>query len=186
MVDKRKEEFKRSFEKYYPVLCNIAYRYLLDKETSEDIVQDTMLSVWQNKKDLLPESELVPYLKVSIRNNCISFLRKQTFEVLSIADEPVSQKVCSLTEECEEEGVASSEKIEHLLGVLPTKCSLVFRMNKLHGMKYREIAEELNIWPSAGASCIRAWPGYKSPARRKCKLPTIECQRQPKWSQEWM
>ena len=128
MVDKRKEEFKRSFEKYYPVLCNIAYRYLLDKETSEDIVQDTMLSVWQNKKDLLPESELVPYLKV-----------------LSIADEPVSQKVCSLTEECEEEGVASSEKIEHLLGVLPTKCSLVFRMNKLHGMKYREIAEELNI-----------------------------------------
>ena len=56
MVDKRKEEFKRSFEKYYPVLCNIAYRYLLDKETSEDIVQDTMLSVWQNKKDLLPES----------------------------------------------------------------------------------------------------------------------------------
>ena len=132
MVDKRKEEFKRSFEKYYPVLCNIAYRYLLDKETSEDIVQDTMLSVWQNKKDLLPESELVPYLKVSIRNNCISFLRKQTFEVLSIADEPVSQKVCSLTEECEEEGVASSEKIEHLLGVLPTKCSLVFRMNKLH------------------------------------------------------
>ena len=145
MVDKRKEEFKRSFEKYYPVLCNIAYRYLLDKETSEDIVQDTMLSVWQNKKDLLPESELVPYLKVSIRNNCISFLRKQTFEVLSIADEPVSQKVCSLTEECEEEGVASSEKIEHLLGVLPTKCSLVFRMNKLHGMKYREIAEELNI-----------------------------------------
>lgn len=145
MVDKRKEEFKRSFEKYYPVLCNIAYRYLLDKETSEDIVQDTMLSVWQNKKDLLPESELVPYLKVSIRNNCISFLRKQTFEVLSIADELVSQKVCSLTEECEEEGVASSEKIEHLLGVLPTKCSLVFRMNKLHGMKYREIAEELNI-----------------------------------------
>ena len=137
MVDKRKEEFKRSFEKYYPVLCNIAYRYLLDKETSEDIVQDTMLSVWQNKKDLLPESELVPYLKVSIRNNCISFLRKQTFEVLSI--------VCSLTEEYEEEGVASSEKIEHLLGVLPTKCSLVFRMNKLHGMKYREIAEELNI-----------------------------------------
>lgn len=50
-----------------------------------------------------------------------------------------------MTEECEEEGVASSEKIEHLLGVLPTKCSLVFRMNKLHGMKYREIAEELNI-----------------------------------------
>ena len=72
MVDKRKEEFKRSFEKYYPVLCNIAYRYLLDKETSEDIVQDTMLSVWQNKKDLLPESELVPYLKVSIRNNWLS------------------------------------------------------------------------------------------------------------------
>lgn len=41
--------------------------------------------------------------------------------------------------------MASSEKIEHLLGVLPTKCSLVFGMNKLHGMKYREIAEELNI-----------------------------------------
>ncbi len=41
--------FHRLFELYYPALCMYAKRFITDKETREDIVQDVFFAIWENR-----------------------------------------------------------------------------------------------------------------------------------------
>lgn len=143
----RKENFKIRFEEFYPMLCNVAYRYIADKDTCEDVVQDTFLSIWHKGKDSLPKDEFAAYIVTSVKNNCISFLRKQTFETLSIDDSCISNKVAIIaeTEKYDVGKPTASELVDQLLNLLPPKCAIIFKMSKLNGMKYREIASALEI-----------------------------------------
>lgn len=43
------------------------------------------------------------------------------------------------------EGKSPEEVLEAVLAILPPKCRDIFLMAKLQGMKYREIAEKLNL-----------------------------------------
>ena len=58
----RKDLFKHRFQKHYPRLCSIAYGYVLDRDESEDIVQEVFIHIWDKGKDDLPEQEFLAYL----------------------------------------------------------------------------------------------------------------------------
>ena len=84
MSEKRKEQFKVRFKKYYPMLCKIANGYIADQDDCEDIVQTLFINVWDKQKDALPEEEMLAYMKVAIRNNCLTFLNNnKTYEKVS-------------------------------------------------------------------------------------------------------
>lgn len=84
----RKEIFKSRFQKHYSRLCNIAYGYVSDRDDSEDIVQELFISIWNKGLDSMPEAEFTAYVTTSVKNSCISFLRKRKEDVVSIEDYP--------------------------------------------------------------------------------------------------
>ena len=88
MEEDRKEIFKVRFLKHYPRLCRIAYGYVSDKDDSEDIVQELFINVWNKGKDSMPEKDFALYMTTSIKNSCISFLRKKQNSEVSIEDHP--------------------------------------------------------------------------------------------------
>lgn len=146
MSENRTEKFRKRFTKYYPILCKIAYGYIPNKDECEDIVQEAFISIWNKQKDLLPEKNFISYMTVSVKNNCISYMRKQKDENISLDDSPqVQSMVYDLPDDTDEEEAPPEEKLEQVLLILPPKCKEVFLMSKLRGMKYREIATELNI-----------------------------------------
>ena len=53
--------FDHLFRKYYPMLCAYAHR-LVSLEDAEEIVQEVMLWLWENRGDLIIESSLNQYL----------------------------------------------------------------------------------------------------------------------------
>lgn len=139
----RTTKFKERFNQYYPLLCRIAFTYIPDQDECEDIVQTTFVSIWNKEKDLLPEKEFASYMVISVKNNCISFLRKQHAETVPLDDTHIAETVASDPEP--EDELLPAEKLRKALDVLPPKCREVFLMSKLYGMKYREIAQELEI-----------------------------------------
>lgn len=140
----REEIFKKRFDDFYPMLCRIAFSYLPDTKECEDIVQESFIAVWNNGKDKLDEKEFAAYMVRAVRNNCVSFLRKQTQQIISIEDHFAATE--SLDYEDEEDISPQYEEIlEQVLSVLPPKCKEVFLMSKLHGLKYKEIADRLQI-----------------------------------------
>lgn len=140
----RKEIFKSRFQEHYPRLCCIACGYVSDKEDAEDIVQELFISVWNKGLDEMEEKEFAAYMTTAVKNSCISFLRKRKDDVVSIEDyhQPTS---CLTDDEEDADGKLPEEVLESVLAVLPPRCRDIFLMAKLQGMKYREIAESLNL-----------------------------------------
>ena len=53
--------FDTQFRKYYPMLCAYGHR-LVDLEDAEEIVEDSLLWIWENRETLVIESSLSSYL----------------------------------------------------------------------------------------------------------------------------
>ncbi|WP_314663973.1 RNA polymerase sigma-70 factor [Prevotella aurantiaca] len=143
MSENRKEQFRLRFKKYYPMLCKIANGYIADRDDCEDIVQTLFISVWDKQKDCLPEEEMLAYMKVAIRNNCLTFLNNnKTYEKISHDDNTLK-----LAAEDSESNPTTDYKqlLEKVLEEMSPKCREVFTMSKLQKMKYKEIAAHLDI-----------------------------------------
>ncbi|GAB6983212.1 RNA polymerase sigma-70 factor [Prevotella dentasini] len=143
MATERKERFRQQFQQYYPVLCRIAHGYVADPDDCEDIVQDLFVSVWSRGKDELPDDELGAYLKMAVRNNCLTFLRNRRSSDTVSVDEKPSALADAATDDTATTDYAAI--LGRVLDQMPPKCREVFVMCKLQKMRYREIADALNI-----------------------------------------
>ena len=120
-VNDDENAFKTLFFQFFSPLCIFAHRYIERWETCEDVVQESFLKIWENRKSIRIETSARNFLVTSVRNNCIDYLRKQELELawkqwkISKGDEP-SGDIYS-----------------------------IFEKNRFEGKKYTEIAEEQQI-----------------------------------------
>jgi len=138
-----KKSFEELFSLYYDALCNFAYLFVQDTQVAEEAVSDVFVNIWRKKEQIHIELNLKSYLYKSTKNAVISYTRKKKLNIVNIDDYKDASGI-----ETPETLLLKSEKREHLnkiLQTLPKKAGLVFRMHKVDGMKYREIAEVLGI-----------------------------------------
>lgn len=137
--------FEMLFRKYYEDLCRWAYRYLHDKDSAEEIVQDLFYHLWRDHLAVSIQVSVKSYLYKAVSNNCRMLLKKQSRRT---AIESEIAKRISATQEQPSELVEASEITEvvnRTLSELPERPAMIFRMSRYEGLKYREIAEKLSI-----------------------------------------
>jgi RNA polymerase sigma-70 factor (ECF subfamily) len=139
--------FQQLFEQQYEPLCRYAYTFLHDEHTCEDVVQDTFVKIWETKSELIDTPAIRYYLFTAVRNNCISYLRKQKTSGTVYTDEtPEPEPEPSLPEShlrsLEDE---QSRRIAEALNQLPPKCREVFLLVKWQGLSYKDAAAALDI-----------------------------------------
>jgi len=69
-----KSAYNRMFLHFYAPLCEYASQYVSDAD-AEELVQDMMLHVWENRQYLIVEKSLKSYLFVSVKNRCYNAIR---------------------------------------------------------------------------------------------------------------
>jgi RNA polymerase sigma-70 factor (ECF subfamily) len=139
--------FKDLFAREYNNLCRYALTYMQDSHLAEDIVQDTFIKVWEQKKEVIYSEQAKFYLVTAVRNNCISALRKQNTrgEVYSeTTPEGEPEPFITNTQQREQQS-EQQQKIADALNQLPPKCKEVFLLVKLHGMSYKQAAGALSL-----------------------------------------
>jgi len=70
-------QFQAVFRAWYSPLCNYAVTFTKDPDISEDIVQDLFVRIWEQRRGLLTETSIRYYLFTAVRNNCITWLRRE-------------------------------------------------------------------------------------------------------------
>jgi len=131
------------FKRYYESLCNFAATFLNDKSLSEDIVTDVFLMLWEKREKINIKSNLKSYFFMTTKNAVLEYLRKNKiyFEDLTqVKGKFTTQDACYDIQKKE-----SKQIIEELLNKIPPKSRRVFLMHRQNGLKYREIAEVLDI-----------------------------------------
>ncbi len=133
------------YEHFYGALVSYAMRFLPDKESAEDVVQDTMASLWEKKLVLPNTAALKAYLYNSVRNKCLNLIRQQKNE--RMVPHAVSEYEEYHIGEDDNEQVFSEEVYRQLflmIDQMPPRQREVFLM-VMEGKKNREIAQALDI-----------------------------------------
>ena len=136
--------FESLFYFYSQRLIYFSRSFVSDKQIAEDIIQDLFVKIWQNRKNLDTSKSIKSYLYSAVKNESLKFLRDTKFEIKD--DEKILTMHGNFNEpdkelECKE----LNEKIYSAINSLPEKCREIFIMNRFDHLKYREIAELLDI-----------------------------------------
>ena len=139
------EALEIMFERYYLKLCIFATGFSLPKDCAEDIVSEVFIALWnyRNKRKI---SNIRLYLYTCVKNACLNGIREiKRKTVLNTAIES------SLLQESDHEqdfiNKEERRKLWKVIERLPKMQRKVLLLNKLEGLRYKEIAEVLNISP---------------------------------------
>lgn len=140
----RNDLFDYFFDKYYQGLCVYAYKIVLSRSSSEDIVQDFFIKLWEDRKTLTIESSVKSYFLRSIHNRCLDFLAHRniteahrTYRLAHLSQEDI-QEYPLLDFELE-------QRLQKAIDALPDGIRETFIMNRFKGLSYQEIANKENV-----------------------------------------
>lgn len=136
--------FELLFKENYQSLCRFAYFLVKDRDEAEDIVQQVFYILYSKKDKLEINTTVRSYLFSSVRNACLNALRHQKVQRQHASEQAYESETIHATGETII-GNELAQKIEYALSQLPEQCGLVFRMSRFGNMKYKEIADELQI-----------------------------------------
>ena len=137
--------FRVVFNHYSDRLYSYTFRITDRQELSEEIVMDAFLKIWCNREELRTINRFDSYLFTLVRNQAFTAIKRRALEarILSKLSSGNSEY-----EDCTEDTVLYNE-YEHLLkqevNKLPPQQKLVYSLSRNEGLKYDEIANQLNL-----------------------------------------
>ena len=139
------DAFEGIFRELFQPLVHYAMRFLREVEASEEVVQDAFFAVWEKRATLEIHTSIKSYLYRSVHNKCLNLIKH-----IGIREEYKSWN--EQTREAQEVMVADElgkseleQRIHTAIEALPTERQKIFRMSRFEGLKYQEIADQLNI-----------------------------------------
>ena len=139
------KSFSRLFELFYPRAFEVAKYYLKADHLAEEAVSDVFIKLWNHRARFDEIRDLRSYLLISVKRQSLNALRDQKKNSLFI-DSVDRQFLVEL--ENPEQKLIEEELLEYLsvcIQNLPEKCRIVFKMVKEDNLKYKEVAEILNL-----------------------------------------
>lgn len=139
------QAFTLLFRKYYTDLVLFAGTFLPDKNACEDIVQNVFVNIWAKREQLDIKTSLKSFLLRSVSNGCLDEIRhrKMVYE-----HEAISLLTDDLYNVDTENYVLFSELnnlIRDALDQLPENYKETFELSRIQGIKYRDIAQKLEV-----------------------------------------
>jgi len=139
----RKEEFDRLAFAHFSELRRVAFRVCENRETADDLVQETYLRAWRS------------FNKFEVGTNCRAWLFRIFFYVRSEyrrsqARQPLVfsldyVKESALPSDTNTSLDVSLEEINLAFKELPEPFRIAILLSDVEGLRYREIAEVLNV-----------------------------------------
>lgn len=156
-----KKAFRTMFEAYYDSLLRFAFRYVHSETIAEGLVQNVFLWIWNKREEWEVEGKLKTYLFRAVKYEAIDHLRhkrteEQYIEKFSELRNPYVDPQISYKSEESEFISAARQAIEEL----PERARVVYKLSRLEGLTYKEIAEVLEISPKTVESHMSRALGF--------------------------
>lgn len=140
--------FTAVYELYSEKVYRLAFRFLKDREQSEEIVQEAFINLWLSRKKLDPDGNMWLYLYVISKRLSLNALRQVGKS--SVLIEKLLRQISELQNTTEEEVLAHDLEhyAEKIIEKLPRQQQIVFKLSRVEGLSHKEIAEQLHISPN--------------------------------------
>lgn len=135
------DSFNEMYSHYFTNVYSFSYKFLKSKELAQDCTQATFIKVWERREQLNSDLNLKSYL-FTICKNCI-------LKTIEKAARENKLKEMILRESRDNEEISNTDDLEKVaqlaLEQLPPQRQIVFKLCKIEGQSYREVALNLGI-----------------------------------------
>lgn len=137
--------FTELYNQYSMVIMAHLMYMLKSTELADEVLQDTFMAVWTNRHAVDPDQSFKAYLYKIATNNTYKLFRKAAYDrtyrahmlpILEGGYNNIESKIYQKEHE---------ELLNRLLDKMPAKQREVYRLHKIDGYSYKEIAEQLGI-----------------------------------------
>jgi RNA polymerase sigma-70 factor (family 1) len=136
-----KDVFAAVYRMHFSSLCEFAFYLTKDEEVAKELVQDTFLTIWEQRSSWFPQGTIRSYLFKAVKNRSLDHLKHQkvvhNWENIARSENTDSQQP-------QHDPISQQELIQAIdmeVEKLPLKCKLIFIMNRQQGLTYNEIAQ---------------------------------------------
>ena len=140
------EEFKQDILPLKNKLYRFAYRLVSDEEEAKDLVQETMIKVWDRQENLDHIENIEAWCMHVTKNMALDKLKSKRYQTTDSMKEGFDMQ----DQQVHNPGKLTELKdlmnmIKNFIGKLPEKQQQVFQLRDIDGLSYKEIGDTLEI-----------------------------------------
>lgn len=144
--------FRKLIELTSPFAYSVAFRILGNEDQAKDVVQETMITIWQKLKKIKSAEVYKTWIYRIVVNKCYDHMRKRKRNPEFVTDEQTWELISNRIS-VEPSVTLENSEISKIIGILTEKLSprqkAVFVLSDLEGMSNDEISEITGISKSA-------------------------------------
>jgi len=131
------------YEQHKVFLFGVCLRYVKNRETAEDILQDGFHKIFKNLKQYKANGPIAAWMRKIMVNTALTYLRKagkmEFFDLVELSYKPAFPSDSSLLDQ------DRAHAIIYMIQQLPAVYQTVFNLRAMEGYSYKEISEKLEI-----------------------------------------
>jgi RNA polymerase sigma-70 factor (ECF subfamily) len=161
--DGDEKAFATLVTRYQDRVLGLAYRYLGERGSAEDLAQEAFLRVYKARERYVPTAKFSTWLYRIVVNLCLNEIRyrkgRQAMS-LAVATETSSNLNINLADESVPEPGKTLEdeelsiRIREIISGLPDNQRIAILLNKFEGLSYQEVAEAMDTTVTAVKSLL--------------------------------
>ena len=137
-------DLQEMYKQKYRFLVNYGRSLIGSTEDAKEIVDDVFVSFWRNRDHLDKARNLDAYLRRSVKNRCINYLKSNRMKSVDI-----DTKSYYLTDSVDVEQLLHVAELKAFLAEsidqLPPKCKEIFILSREENLPHKAIAKKLNL-----------------------------------------
>lgn len=138
--------FRQLFDQLFLPLSQFAFSLVKSKDAATEITDEIFIRLWHNRKEIAAIENLKVYLYKAAKNASLNYLSRTARRNI---EEPFDEVHVQLMDGHNPESLMITNeilgKIREAVDALPPRCKMIFKLIREDGLKYKEVAEVLNI-----------------------------------------
>ena len=126
-------------------LFRLALRITLNREEAEDIVQDTLIKLWNQRDEWSAIQNMETYSMTICRNLSLDAIEKKERQNISLDETAHDRPDNSRTQDEELMKQQQLNTVMRIIGQLPEKQRTIMQLRDIEGKSYQEIADIMSI-----------------------------------------
>jgi RNA polymerase sigma-70 factor (family 1) len=128
-------------------LIHFAISLVRSKEIAEELVEDVFVKLWANRNSIADIDNLTVYIYVAVKNRSLSSLSQKAKELIAAPFDYLDTTLDEFAADPYDIMITSEmmANMQHAIDELPPRCKMIFKLVREDGLKYKEVADILNI-----------------------------------------
>jgi RNA polymerase sigma-70 factor (family 1) len=140
------QAFRQLFDTFSKKLVHFSFAIVRVKDAALEVVDDVFVRLWKNRQHADQIQNISVYLYTAVKNTSLNYLAQMARQQVSESFDFIDIHLAS--GQSPEQRMITTEifkKIQAAVEELPPRCKMIFKLVREDGLKYKEVAQILNV-----------------------------------------